>query len=54
MIKYNCTNCNFEGFFKLTGKSDELKEITCKVCDSPIDMKYNDKKHCYQSLNMFK
>ena len=51
---YQCSNCSFTGYFKVAGTSAEPKEINCKGCESPIDMKYRDDKHSFQSLNMFK
>lgn len=52
--KYECSSCSFKGFFKVSKDSAELTELTCKGCGAPIDMKYNDDKHVYQSLNMFR
>lgn len=50
---YRCDCCGFEGIFKVIGDT-EPTEINCKGCSSPIDMKYNDDKHKWQSLNMFR
>lgn len=50
---YECDCCGFHGVFKVIGDTNPT-EISCKGCSSPIDMKYNDDKHKWQSLNMFK
>lgn len=50
---YECDCCGFRGVFKVIGDTKPT-EISCKGCSSPIDMKYNDDKHKWQSLNMFK
>lgn len=50
---YECDCCGFHGVFKVVGDTKPT-EISCKGCSSPIDMKYNDDKHKWQSLNMFK
>ena len=50
---YECDCCGFHGVFKVIGDTKPT-EINCKGCSSPIDMKYNDDKHKWQSLNMFK
>ena len=50
---YECDCCGFRGIFKVIGDTKPT-EINCKGCSSPIDMKYNDDKHKWQSLNMFR
>ena len=50
---YRCDCCGFEGIFKVVDGT-EPTEINCKGCNSPVDMKYNNDKHKWQSLNMFR
>ena len=50
---YECDCCGFKGVFKVIGDTKPT-EIKCKGCSSPIDMKYNDDKNKWQSLNMFR
>ena len=47
--KYTCPNCETPASFYVM---NDLKEVKCKNCESPIDLKWHDKKDMYLSSNL--
>lgn len=47
--KYTCPNCNTRAGFYV---ANDLNEVRCKVCDSPIDLVWHDKKKVFLSANL--
>lgn len=47
--KYTCPNCNTRAGFYV---ANDLNEVSCKGCDSPIDLVWHDKKSVFLSANL--
>lgn len=47
--KYTCPNCNTRAGFYV---ANDLNEVICKGCDSPIDLVWHDKKKVFLSANL--
>ena len=47
--KYTCPNCETPASFYVM---NDLKEVKCKNCESPIDLKWHEKKGMYLSSNL--
>lgn len=47
--KYTCPNCNTRAGFYV---ANDLNEVRCKDCDSPIDLVWHDKKKVFLSANL--
>lgn len=50
---YICPNCTHSARFSVCKNVGNVLETKCKMCESPIDMEYHEKKSKYLSDNMY-
>lgn len=49
-VKYQCSNCGNEGYMRTLRGMDISDMLKCGRCESPIDLKYNEKRDRWESL----